>query len=204
MQFHFSAALCFQSSIVSPYISETVHPNIRGSLLALPNFSLTFGVLLVWLFGYFLTWRVIAYILSIPPIILAISMSLLPETPYWLIEKNKLETARKSLEFYRGKKYYVAEELNEIQEKYESKKSQMSNQSWKDRAKNLFSSAFFKPFLCVGVLFIIDSTYSGPYLTYMIDILDETGSNIDPDLGTVMVGSIRVIFAGTYIQENFQ
>ena len=72
-----------------------------------------------------------------------------------------------------------------------------SNQSWKNRAKNLFSSAFFKPFLCVGVLFIIDSTYSGPYLTYMIDILDETGSNIDPDLGTVMVGSIRVIFAGT-------
>ena len=188
--------LCLRFSIVSPYISETVHPNLRGSLLALPPFLLSFGVLLVWIYGYFLTWRVTAYILSIPPIILAISMSLLPETPYWLIEKNKLEFARKSLQFYRGREYDVNEELNEIEAKSESKKSQMPNQSWKYRAKIFFSSAFVKPFLCVGVLFIIDSTFSGPFLTYMIDILDETGSDIDPDLGTVMVGSIRVIFAG--------
>ena len=58
----------------------------------------------------------------------------------------------------------------------------MPNQSWKYRANIFFSSAFVKPFLCVGVLFIIDSTFSGPFLTYMIDILDETGSDIDPDL----------------------
>ena len=72
-----------------PYISETVHPSIRGSLTTLPAFMMAGGMLMVWIIGYFLTWRMTAFVLAIPPVLLTLFMLMLPETPYWLIGKFK-------------------------------------------------------------------------------------------------------------------
>ena len=39
----------------------------------------------------------------------------------------------------------------------------------------------------------------------MIDILDESGSSIDPEIGPIIVGAARVLFAGrTYINVSKQ
>ena len=83
------AAVLAHSSSVVTYISETVHPKIRSSLVTLPSFMFSFGMLLVWLLGYLLSWRTTAYTLTIPPILLTLLIFPLPETPYWLIEQNK-------------------------------------------------------------------------------------------------------------------
>ena len=66
----------------------------------------------VWIIGFYLDWRMTAYILTIPPIVMTLSIIMLPETPYWLIENNNYEAAIKSLQFFRGKEYYnIAEEI---------------------------------------------------------------------------------------------
>ena len=78
------------SASVMPYISETVHPSIRGSLATLPAFMMSAGMVMVWIIAYFLTWRMTAYLLVIPPILLFLLMALLPETPYWLIENDDI------------------------------------------------------------------------------------------------------------------
>ena len=124
-----------------------------------------------------------------------------PETPYWLIENDNGESASKSLQFFRGKNYDITEEFDEIRLKHESKKSQQKeNQSWKFTVQRIFSSAFFKPFSCVGIIYVIN-TWSGfnCLLVYMIEILEKTGSNIDPNIGPIIVGSIRLAFAGNYL-----
>ena len=77
------------SASMMPYISETVHPSIRGSLTTLPAFMMAGGMLMVWIIGYFLTWRMTAFVLAIPPVLLTLFMLMLPETPYWLIGKFK-------------------------------------------------------------------------------------------------------------------
>jgi MFS family permease len=82
---------------------------------------LALGFLLVWILGYFLTWRMTAYVLIIPPLLLTFFLLFLPETPYWLIEHNNLEAAQKSLQFFRGNKYDITEELTEIQQRHDSK-----------------------------------------------------------------------------------
>ena len=57
--------------------------------------------------------------------------------------------------------------------------------------------AFLKPFSCVGILFALSPWVGGNSLVvYMVYILQGTGSIIDPDLGVIIVGAIRVIFAG--------
>ena len=36
----------------------------------------------------------------------------------------------------------------------------------------------------------------GPLITYTIEILEEAGSTIDPNIGLIAVGAIRLVFAG--------
>ena len=86
----FLGGMMSYSASVMPYISETVHPSIRGSLATLPAFMMSAGMVMVWIIAYFLTWRMTAYLLVIPPILLFLLMALLPETPYWLIENDDI------------------------------------------------------------------------------------------------------------------
>ena len=70
---------------------------------------------------------------------LTVAMVLLPETPYWLIEYNQFEKAKKSLRFFRGSKYDVNPEFNEIHQRHLSKDK---NQSCSWMLQRLFSKAF--------------------------------------------------------------
>ena len=55
------------------YISESVHPKIRVSLLVLPNMFFSFGMLFVWTVSYFCSWRITAYInMTIPALMITI------------------------------------------------------------------------------------------------------------------------------------
>ena len=59
------------------------------------------------------------------------------------------------------------------------------------------SKSFLKPFSCVGILFIF-SEWSGynAFLNYMIEVLETSGFDLDPRIGPIIVGSIRLFFAG--------
>ena len=187
------------SPAVTPYISETAHPNIRSILVTLRSFVMAIGILTTWTLGYFLPWRMTAYILTIPPIILIMLLFILPETPYWLIEHNNIKAAQQSLQFFRGEKYDISEEFNEIQQKHETKKTQYKEKSWKFVLKRICSSAFLTPFTCVGILYSL-AAWSGfsPLVTYTFEILDKAGTSIEPGIGLIIIGSIRIVFAGTY------
>ena len=158
---------------------------------------LSIGYLLSWILGYFFTWRMTAYLLTIPLIMLTMLIIPLPETPYWFVEHDNSKSARKSLQFFRGQHYDITAELNEIQEKHESKQRQNTEASWKFIIHRIFSVAFFKPFACVGILSMLNTWMGfGPLITYTIEILDEAGSNIDPNIVLIAVGAIRPVFAG--------
>ena len=71
-------------------------------------------MLTAWGLGYFLNWRITSYTLVIPPILLTFFAFILPESPYWLIGKQNIEEAKKSLQFIRGAKYDITDDLSEI------------------------------------------------------------------------------------------
>merc|ERR1711988_395560 len=85
---------------------------------------------------------------------------LFPETPYWLIENNDYDGAKKSLQFFRGKKYDITKEFNEISERHESKLRNTEKLSWKFKLQRIFSMAFWRPWSCVGILWIFN-TWNG-------------------------------------------
>ena len=139
------------------------------------------------------SWRMVALSGIAPCCIVMLTMAVLPETPYWLIENNQYEEAKKSLAFFRGPVYDITPEVEEIQEKHLTKHSESC--SW--IMKRLCSSAFFKPFSCIGLLKVLfNASGFDTLLIYMIPVLKEAKSSIDPKLGAIIVGGVRVLTAG--------
>ena len=183
-------------SSLGVYISETVHPSIRSSLVILPVCFMASGHLMVFLYGYYLGWRITALMVSVPITVFFTMMYFLPETPYWLVENDRMDSAKKSLQFYRGIDYDISEELAEIHEKHKSKMIQKDSQTWKWTMKRFASSAFWKPYLSIGVLGILHPL-SGfdTCIVYMIPVLKDAGYSYDPGFVPIVVGTVRVFCA---------
>ena len=146
-------------------------------------------------------------------------MLIFPETPYWLIEANQPNLAayvcmnyntnpffnieylffRKSLQFFRGANYDITAEINEIKEKHKINQDHRGEaKSWVWTFQKLKSSSFFKPFSCVGILYILAEAYGiNSVLTYMVFILKDSGSGTNLiKYGPILVGSARVLAGG--------
>ena len=185
-----------------PFISETVHPSIRGNLVILTALFMATGKFFVWTVGYQVSWRMTAFILTIPPCLMTLLITFFPETPYWLIENTNYHGAKKSLQFYRGKNYDITEELSEINQKHQSKLVNSTSLSMSYKVKRIFSMAFFKPFSCVGVLYSLTCwTGFDIFQTYMIDTLELSGGSLWMDIGLMptIVGIIGLVTAGNLI-----
>jgi hypothetical protein len=77
------------------HIAETVHSSVRGSLAVFQSIFIGIGMLIVLGLGYCVQdWRTLAWICMIPGCIHLIMIFFLPDTPYWLMEKNMREEAR--------------------------------------------------------------------------------------------------------------
>ncbi|KAF5299385.1 hypothetical protein FQR65_LT09426 [Abscondita terminalis] len=100
---------------VLSYVAEITRPTIRGMLSATSTLSVTLGVLLQFLVGTVLPWRTVTLVCLGPPILSFCLLSLLPESPHWLIMHNKLKQAQKSLAWFRGWAH-----VDEIKEEFEA------------------------------------------------------------------------------------
>lgn len=101
---------------------------------------------------------------------------------------------RNSLQFYRGKKYDITDEFDEIlkQNCLKTLKAKTSS-GWRSTLRRIASPAFGQPFKCVGILFIL--VHWGEFnnlLINMIHIFRESKSTIEPRLAPVFVGCIQV------------
>lgn len=56
-------------------------------------------MVLAYLKGWFLDWRLVAWLCNVYTIIPVILIMFIPESPAWLVSKGRTEQARKSLEW---------------------------------------------------------------------------------------------------------
>ena len=78
-------------SIPSVYIAEISSKDLRGSLTNVLNITQCLGLILTFSLSLVVTWRSLAWLLAAPMLLTVLGMWTLPETPYWLAEKNRLE-----------------------------------------------------------------------------------------------------------------
>ncbi|CDZ16332.1 Galactose-proton symporter [Candidatus Johnevansia muelleri] len=109
------------ASFTTPiYLSEIAPECIRGTMISLYQLMVTIGILIAFIsnliFSYIKSWRCMFGVLMVPAIILFIGVLIVPNSPRWLINQNRLLEARKILWKIRSSKNEIEYEIKEIKE----------------------------------------------------------------------------------------
>ncbi|XP_014234032.1 facilitated trehalose transporter Tret1-like [Trichogramma pretiosum] len=98
--------------VVCPmYIGEIADKNIRGSLGSFIKLMVTFGELYAHAIGPFVSYEWLAYSCIVIPIVFLATFIWMPESPYYLIIKNRRRDAERSLTSL--KRYMSKDDLEE-------------------------------------------------------------------------------------------
>lgn len=155
---HF-ANLSFDSDAqVLTYVAEITEAKYRGTLTASGTTCVIIGILTQFVFGTFLPWRTIAVICTALPIVTITALQFIPESPYWLIAKNRIEDAKNSLAWLRGwtTTDHITEEFLDIHQAILHKKRQITLHEGKEsRIKPYTRRTFLIPFAIVHVTMFI-------------------------------------------------
>ena len=99
-------AVGFNSVTAPVYVSELAPPQSRGMLVGLYQFTLTCGIALADLVGYWLassaSWRLMFGIGAIPALVYLVLVFGVPESPRWLLGRGRESEAVAILESYAG------------------------------------------------------------------------------------------------------
>ncbi|KAA8537620.1 hypothetical protein F0562_027228 [Nyssa sinensis] len=90
------------SYTVPVYIAEIAPQNMRGGLGSVNQLAVTIGIMLAYLLGLFVNWRVLAVLGILPCLILIPGLFFIPESPRWLAKMGMTEEFEASLQVLRG------------------------------------------------------------------------------------------------------
>ncbi|RZC35623.1 Sugar tr and/or MFS 1 domain containing protein, partial [Asbolus verrucosus] len=172
------------------YVGETIQPEIRGTLGLFPSAFGNIGILICFLMGVFFEWREIAIIGVLLSLILVVLLSIIPETPYWYVSKGKLGESRKSLQHLRGKNNPDAtdKEYEELLTTHKISDEKINN------VFKLFEKTNLKSVMIVlGLMFFQQMSGINVIIFYTTQIFNDTGSNINASIQTVIIGIVNFI-----------
>ena len=93
------------ASMLSPmYISEIAPADRRGALVSLNQLAIVIGILLAFFSNYLLagmgtnSWRWMFAVMGLPAFLFFVTLIFVPESPRWLVQKNKKDEAYAILE----------------------------------------------------------------------------------------------------------
>ncbi|KAM3964301.1 facilitated trehalose transporter Tret1 [Aphomia sociella] len=172
------------------YVSECCDPEIRGRLGSLPTLSMSFGILLSYIAGNWLEWRLLAFFSAVFTVVLFVFLLPLPESPVWL-ETHGSDPAEAVKWLHLSKRATVIVK-DEPEEKIES----VTPPSLFTR-KVLFSSVVLKP-LIVGFALLFFQQFSGidAVIFFTVEIFRSTGSSLDAMTATIVIGLVQLLSNG--------
>ncbi|KAL4703610.1 hypothetical protein ACJJTC_006787 [Scirpophaga incertulas] len=178
---------------ISPmYCAEIATDEARGALGSFLQLFITFGFLLVYGIGPFISYSAIAYIGIIFVAAFAAAFYFMPETPTYLLTINDREGAAKSLACIRGKSIQGVEaELSIIADGVAAAQAKTAS------IADVFRGANFKAFY-ISCALVFFQQFSGinAVLFYMTDIFKAAGSSMDPAISTIIIGIVQMIASG--------
>jgi SP family galactose:H+ symporter-like MFS transporter len=102
------------------YLAEVAPEYIRGAMISLYQLMITIGILVAFLsdtvFSYSGNWRWMLGVIAIPGFLFMIGMFFLPDSPRWLLMKQRDAEALDVLKRLRGNPEVVEHEANDIRE----------------------------------------------------------------------------------------
>lgn len=197
------------ASFTAPlYLSEIAPKAIRGSMISMYQLLITIGIVLAFSSDtYFATyahvlghvgghWRMMLGVLVVPSIVMFIAIYFLPESPRWLLLKDRKSEANEVLSKIRNTEEEIQSEMNEIEETLKVKH---------DGFKLFAGSRNYRKviFLGIGLQIIQQLTGINVVMYYAPKIFEIAGFASTPEQmwGTVLVGCVNVF--ATFIAIAF-
>lgn len=176
------------SYTVPVYIAEIAPQNMRGALGSVNQLSVTIGIMLAYVLGLFVEWRILAILGILPCTILIPGLFFIPESPRWLAKMGLMEDFEVSLQVLRGFDTDISLEVNEIKRSVAS-----SSKRTTIRFAELRQRRYWLP-LMIGIGLLILQQLSGinGVLFYSSTIFEEAGV-ASSKIATCGLGAIQVI-----------
>uniref|UniRef100_A0A2P2LF86 Sugar transporter ERD6-like 6 n=2 Tax=Rhizophora mucronata TaxID=61149 RepID=A0A2P2LF86_RHIMU len=176
------------SYTVPIYIAEISPQNLRGSLGSVNQLSVTIGIMLAYLFGIFIQWRILAVLGILPCTVLIPGLFFIPESPRWLAKMGMTEDFEASLQVLRGFETDISIEVNEIKRAVAS-----ASRRTTIRFADLKRKRYWFP-LMIGTGLLVLQQLSGinGVLFYSSSIFEAAGIT-DSNVATFGLGAIQVI-----------
>jgi SP family arabinose:H+ symporter-like MFS transporter len=182
------------ASILSPmYIAELAPAKYRGSLVSLNQLAIVIGILVAFLSNYLLAdsgpnnWRWMLLVMAAPAILLFFSLFLVPESPRWLVARQRNDEALAVLIKTSGEENAAAE-LLEIEDTLKIHQESVFNDLLAPKVR---------PLLFMGIILAVFSQITGinTIMYYAPKIFASVGSsNGSSLLQTLAIGCINVVF----------
>ncbi|XP_055547689.1 facilitated trehalose transporter Tret1-like [Wyeomyia smithii] len=186
------------SATAAIYSAEIATPRLRGRLTVLTSLAIAVGILMIYSFGYVIpeNFRLVAVIAAGCCVASLLLLIPLPESPAWLLSKERETEAERSLKKIRGYGSSlktipeIEHELTRLRENIEAQKM-AGKECFIDMLKQ---PQVYKP-LGVMIGFFAVQQFSGIFVVvvYAAKVSSEAGVSIDPFLCTVLIGITRVI-----------
>jgi SP family xylose:H+ symportor-like MFS transporter len=187
------------ASMASPmYIAEITPARIRGRMVSVNQFAIVTGMLIIYFVNYFISlqgdevwnvstsWRWMFASGALPSALFLALLTLVPESPRWLVERGKREKAE-SILIKVGGSAFASAELVSIEEALAQEPVSLSQ---------LFEPGL-RRVLMIGIALAILQQVTGinVFLYYGPEIFKQLGSGVDVALlQTVVVGAVNLSF----------
>jgi len=178
-------------SLAAPlFVAEMADDSIRGALGSGFQVMVTAGILFVYVFGSFLSWKWLAIVNGFIPLVFLVAMIFIPESPRYLVAKGKTAEANRALCWFRKKS--SSQEVEEDMRIIEM--SVNENRAQKSSFKDLLISYNLRPSLLMIALMLFQQ-FSGinAVIFYTSDIFESAGSDLSNSLSTIIVGIVQFI-----------
>jgi hypothetical protein len=147
-----------------------------------------------------LHWKVIALIsATIFPLLQFIILSLVPESPAWLLTQYRIEDAKKSFQWLRGSSQEAASELDGLVKKHELMKkeedaSHIENDSVAKLKVNMIKPAFYKPLGIILLCFMV-MQFSGvnSVAFYTVSLMKNVTPPGNEYISMIIIDMVRVL-----------
>lgn len=172
--------------VVTPmYIVEVAPPNIRGNIGCRFQLFICIGIIVVSFLGKYFNWNWVAICASAITILAPLFMLFMPESPCWLMKKEKHSEAASAIRFLYGSKWEVSREF--VQEN--------CSESQNNLKIDITEPTVYKPaLLSVLLMFFQQFSGSNAILYYTVSIFKEAKTSLDPSIDNILVAFVMFLF----------
>lgn len=181
------------------YSAEICHSSLRGRLTLGTSIATAFGIMFIYILGYCIrsNYQLISAIVCGCSIFSMICCLPIPESPVWLLSKDRNDEALNIFRYFRGLNKNDNTEYDEINSEWEELQSNVNNSRRGTRLafkETIQRPEVYKPLL-IMIGFFGFQQFAGIFvvIVYAVQFSIEAGVSIDPLLCAIFIGLTRTV-----------